>query len=125
MEAFPDVVPTYLMRDRDSIYGWDFERMIKVLELDEVISAPRSPWQNPFAERVIGSIRRECTDHMIAFGESHLRRLVNEYVGYYNEGRAHMALDGNSPIAREIQTIGEITATPYLGGLHHRYRRVA
>ena len=99
--------------------------MTKVLDIDEVISAPRSPWQNPFVERVIGSIRRECTDHVIAFGESHLRRVVYEYVVYYNEARAHMALDGNSPVAREVQTVGEVSVKPYLGGLHHRYSRVA
>ena len=113
------------MRDRDSIYGWEFEQMVKVLDIEQVISAPRSPWQNPYVERVIGSIRRECTDHMIAFGERHLRRIVNEYVSYYNEGRAHMSLDGNSPVARRVEAIGEVTAKPYLGGLHHRYGRAA
>ena len=81
------------------------------------MSVKQSPWQNPFVERVIGSIRRECTNHVIAFGERHLLRVLTEYVEYYNEARPHMSLNGNSPIAREVEAVGEITAKPYLGGL--------
>ena len=120
-----EAVPRFLMRDRDAIYGWGFHRMIRMLEIDEVISAPRSPWQNGFVERVIGSIRRECTDHVIAFGERHLLRLLREYVAYYNESRCHMSLDGNAPVPRAVELEGAIISTPVLGGLHHRYSRSA
>lgn len=126
LEAFPlDTASRFLMRDRDSIYGWEVGRVIKSLSIAEVISAPRSPWQNPFVERVIGSIRRECTDHVIALGEEHLRRVVNEYVSYYNESRAHQSLGGNAPESRKIEAIGQIVAEAVLGGLHHRYSRAA
>ena len=127
LEAFSgdEPEPRFLMRDRDGIYGWEFHRMIRLLEIEEVISAPRSPWQNCFAERVIGTIRRDCTDHVIAFGERHLLRLIREYVAYYNESRCHMSLDGNSPVPRLVESEGEIIGTPVLGGLHHRYGRTA
>jgi transposase InsO family protein len=125
LEAFPGDVPTprFLMRDRDGSYGWEVWRAVKSLGITEIISTPRSPWQNPFVERLIGSIRRECTDHIIAFGESHLRRVLNEYVSYYNESRAHQSLDGDAPEPREIETKGQVIARPVLGGLHHRYSR--
>ncbi len=91
----------------------------------QIRSAPRSPWQNCFVERVIGSIRLDCTDHVIALGERHLLRLLREYVAYYNESRCHMSLDGNSPVACAIEDTGKIIARPVLGGLHHRYGRPA
>jgi transposase InsO family protein len=127
LEAFSgdEPVPRFLMRDRDSTYGWEFDRVTRLLDIDEVISAPKSPWQNCFAERVIGSIRRECTDHVIAFGERHLLRILREYVAYYNEARPHQSLDRNSPVPRQVESEGGIVATPVLGGLHHRYRRSA
>jgi transposase InsO family protein len=126
LEAFPvDRAPRFLMRDRDSIYGWEFARAIRSLGINEVISAPRSPWQNPFVERVIGSVRRECTDHIIPMGESHLRRVLSEYVAYYNESRTHQSLGGNTPEPRSVQSVGQVIAEPVLGGLHHRYSRAA
>ena len=95
--------------------------------MEEVKITPYSPWQNPFAERVIGSIRRECLDHMIILGESHLRRVMQEYVDYYHESRPHQSLDRNAPVPREIESPseGEVISIPHLGGLHHRYARAA
>jgi len=125
LEAFPGggFVPRFLMRDRDASYGWEVWRAVKAMGITEIASTPRSPWQNPFVERVIGSIRRECTDHVIALGEAHLRWVLNEYVAYYNESRAHQSLDGDAPVPREIETSGQVVARPVLGGLHHRYSR--
>ena len=127
MEAFSadEPVPRFPMRDRDAAYGGEFNRAIRLLEIEDVISAPRSPRQNCFAERVIGSSRRECTDHVIAYGERHLPKVPREYVGYCEEVRPHLSLDRNSPVPRREVSKGEILATPVLGGLHHRYRRAA
>ena len=92
----------------------------------QVISARKSPWQNPFAERVISSIRRECTDHVIALGERHLVRVLRRFATYYNESRTHLSLDGNSPSPRQVEDgPGDVIAVPHLGGLHHRYVRAA
>ena len=94
--------------------------------MKEVISARKSPWQNPFVERVIGSIRRECTDHIIAVGERHLSRVLQKYAAYYNEARTHLSLDRNSPSPRIVETgVGDVVGIPHLGGLHHRYTRAA
>ncbi len=99
---------------------------MSVLGITQVISARKSPWQNPFAERVIGSIRRECTDHVIALGELHLARVLRRYATYYNEARCHLSLRGNAPLPRQIEDgLGEVVAIPHLGGLHHRYVRAA
>ncbi len=128
VEAFPGdgSEPKYLHRDRDSIYGDTFRKKMAVFGIKEVISARQSPWQNPFAERVIGSIRRECTDHIIALGEHHLVGILRRYATYYNESRTHMALDGNAPSPRLVQKgPGDVIAIPHLGGLHHRYNRAA
>ncbi|MCP4967458.1 MAG: transposase family protein [bacterium] len=128
IEAFPGdgEVPRYLHRDRDSIYGRMFRRRIKSMGIEEVISARKSPWQNPYCERVIGSIRRECTDHIIALGERHLLGTLLNYQAYYNEVRCHMSLEGNAPEARPVEGgLGAVVATPHLGGLHHRYGRAA
>ena len=128
VEAFPeDTAPTHLLRDRDTIYGEAFARRVKGMGMREVLSAPRAPWQNPFVERVIGSIRRECLDHFLILNEAHLRRLLRAYLVYYNLSRPHQALDNNSPHPRDVQpsSRGRITATPQVGGLHHRYQRVA
>ena len=123
------VVPTatfkVLLHDRDGIYGWKFEQMVKALRIRQIRSAPRSPWQNPFAERVIGSIRRECTDHIIPFGRRQVLRVLREYIEYYNRSRSHQSLERNSPVPREVETVGGVCATPVLGGLHHRYFRAA
>jgi transposase InsO family protein len=86
--------------------------------------APRSPWQNAYAERLIGSIRRECLDHVIVFGERHLRHLLKSYQEYYNEGRTHLSLDKDAPVSRAVQIVGCMMAIPVLGGLHHQYLRV-
>src|SRR5262245_44098008 len=118
--------PKYLLRDRDAIYGNVFVRRVKGLGTTEILIVPQAPWQNPFAERVIGSIRRECLDHVIVFSERHLRRLLRNYLAYYNATRPHQSLHGDSPYPREVPPpAGRIVATPQIGGLHHRYHRVA
>jgi putative transposase len=128
VEAFPfDEAPRFMIRDRDGIYGHDFRERVKHMGIEEVITAPRSPWQNPFAERVIGSIRRECLDHVIVFNEAHLRRILTDYFAYYHEARTHLSLDRNAPTPREIEPPcnGRVIAIPQVGGLHHRYTRAA
>jgi putative transposase len=128
VESFPDkTAPKYLLRDRDAIYGKVFVRRVKGLGMSEILIAPRAPWQNPFAERVSGSIRRECLDHVIVLNERHLRRLLRRYVAYYNATRPHQSLHNQSPDPREVQTLanGRIVAIPQVGGLHHRYQRAA
>jgi putative transposase len=128
VEAFPDdSAPRFLLRDRDAIYGEEFARRVKSMGIREVLTAPRAPWQNPFVERVIGSIRRECLDHFIILGEAHLRRLLRTYLAYYNTVRPHQALGQNSPRPRVIQplTRGSVVAIPHIGGLHHLYQRAA
>ena len=128
IEAFPDdTSPRYLLRDRDSIYGAEFRSRVKGMQIDEVVTAPHSPFQNPYAERVIGSIRRECLDHLIVLNEDHLRRILRSYFNYYHDSRPHQSLERNSPIPREIEppSQGKIIAIPQVGGLHHRYRRAA
>jgi putative transposase len=128
VESFPEeTAPKYLLRDRDAIYGDAFVRRVKSLGMSEILIAPRAPWQNPFAERVIGSIRRECLDHVIVINERHLRRLLRTYFAYYNATRPHQSLHNDSPHRREVQTPagGRIVAIPKVGGLHHRYQRAA
>ena len=128
VEAFPfETAPRYVMRDRHSIYGKRFRARVNSLGIEEVISAPRSPWQNPYVERIIGSIRRECLNHVIIFNERHLRRVLKAYVSYYHEARTHLSLDKQSPVPRSIQPPdqGNVVAIPHVGGLHHEYRRAA
>jgi putative transposase len=128
IEAFPEeTAPKYLLRDRDAIYGEIFTRCVDTMGIRQVITAPRAPWQNPFVERVIGSIRRECLDHFLILNETHLYRLLRAYVAYYNAVRPHQALDNNSPQPRDIDPPpgGRIIAFPQVGGLHHRYQRAA
>ena len=128
IEAFPyDTTPRFLLHDRDSVYGALFHRHVKRMCIAEVTTAHRSPWQNPYCERVIGSIRRECLDHIIILNEAHLRRTLSEYFRYYNESRTHTSLEGNSPIPREVEppSNGRVVAIPFLGGLHHQYTRAA
>lgn len=126
-QAFPwDTAPRFLLRDNDKVYGNAVVETLKAMGIEEARISPYCPWQNPFVERVVGSIRRDCLDHMIVFGEDHLYDLMAEYVAYYNEVRCHESLDGNAPIPREKETgTRRIQATPFLGGLHHRYGRVA
>jgi hypothetical protein len=116
--------PCYLIHDRDSAYGEVFTRRLWVMGIRDRPTAPRSPWQNDYCERLIGSIRRECLDHMLVFGEQHLRRLLRAYAEYYNRDRTHLSLDKDSPASRAIESFGRICPVPILGGLHHRYVRI-
>jgi transposase InsO family protein len=128
-EAFPfEQVPRYLLRDRDGIFGADFTKEVRDLGIKEVLSPPRSPWQRAYIERVIGSIRRECLDHVVVFNEESLRRHVKAFVQYYHETRTHLSLEKDTPAKRSVQPpgLGQVVALPQVGGLHHRYeRRVA
>jgi putative transposase len=128
VQAFPfDEAPRYLLRDNDSIHGNEFSRRVKSLGIEEVRTASRSPWQNPYVERIIGSIRRECLNHMIVLNERHLTRVLTEYFEYYNAHRIHQGLDCDTPCGRgrEPPELGPVHAIPFLGGLHHRYTRDA
>jgi hypothetical protein len=127
-EAFPwNTAPRYLLRDRDASYGLYFRSRVEAMGITEVITAPRSPWQNAYVERVIGSIRRECLDHIVIFNERHLRRILSSYVDYYQRTRTHLSLDKDCPDPRPImpRRIGKVIANPQVGGLHHRYERLA
>ena len=124
-EAFPwDGAPRHLIRDRDGAYGDVVRRRLRAMGIRDRPVAPRSPWQNGYAERLIGSIRRECLHHMIVFGEAHLRRILKSYAAYYNELRTHLSLAKDSPVGRPTQQFGEIAAISILGGLHHHYVRI-
>ena len=128
VEAFPwDSAPKYLLRDRDSIYGEWFRRRVQSMGIEEVVTAYHSPWQNPYSERLNGSIRRECVDRLIVFGEDHLKRVLKSYFEYYNQYRTHLALEMDSPAGRPIQPPehGKVVSIPQVGGLHHRYERQA
>jgi transposase InsO family protein len=117
----------YLLRDNDSIYGREFRRRIEQLGLEQIRTALRSPWQNGYAERWIGSLRRECLDHVLAINERQLRRVIREYVDYYHADRTHIGLDKDAPDERELEPpeVGKVIALPRVGGLHHRYSRRA
>ena len=125
-EAFPFAqLPRYLLlRDRDAIFGNHFREQVRDMGICEVLSAPRSPWQRAYVERVIGSIRRECLDHVIVFGERHLRHVLRSYQQYYNGTRTHLALGKDSPLTRSVHAVGRILSLRVLGGLHHRYVRI-
>src|SRR5207302_6548624 len=125
VDAFP--APPYLLRDRDQVYGQQFRHRVKGMRIAEVLTAPHSPWQNPFAERLIGSIRRECLNHVLVLGERHLRRILARYFEYYHRARTHLSLDKDAPDARavELSDAGRIVEIPEVGGLHHRYVRRA
>jgi putative transposase len=128
VEAFPwDTAPRYLVRDRDGSFGGEFSRRVESMGIEQVLIAPRSPWQNAYVERLIGSIRRECLDHTIIFNERHLRRVLKEYFRYYHESRTHLGLGKDCPQSRLVETpdLGPISAEPMVGGLHHRYFRRA
>ena len=123
-EAFAwDETPRYLIRDRDASYGTVVTRRLRALGIRDRPTAPRSPWQNGHAERLIGSIRRDCLDHLVVFGEAHLRRIVAMYVSYYNGARTHLSLNKDTPIPHSIERVGRISSIPILGGLHHQYCR--
>jgi len=124
-DAFPwNEAPDYLIRDRDASYGHAVTKRLAAMGIRDHPIAPRSPWQNGHAERLIGSIRRECLDHAVVFGEGHLRRILAAYASYYNGFRTHLSLDKDSPAHRPIQRLGKVTAQPILGGLHHQYGRI-
>jgi transposase InsO family protein len=128
VEAFPeDTAPKYMIRDRDGIYGDQFCRRVEGLGIEEVLTAPRSPWQNPYAERLVGSVRRECLDRVIVLGEQHLRRILKSYFSYYHRSRTHLSLGKDAPEPRAVHppSMGEIVELPEVGGLHHRYERLA
>ena len=128
VEAFPwDTAPRYMIRDRDKKFGVEFIRRVTSLDIKQVLIAARSPWQNPYIERMIGSIRRDCLDHMIIFNEKHLRRVLKEYIRYYNEDRTHLGLEKDCPNPREIESaeLGPVQSKPMVSGLHHRYYRQA
>jgi putative transposase len=128
IEAFPnDTAPRWLLRDRDAIYGDVFRRRVAGMGIAEVISSPASPWQNPYAERLIGSIRRECLDHVVVLGERHLRRVLAGYIAYYQETRTHLSLAKDAPTPRRVQNVteGDVIGFREVGGLHHRYERRA
>jgi putative transposase len=128
IEAFPwNEAPRYLLRDRDSVYGASFRQRVRNMGIEEVVIAPRSPWQNPYVERLIGSIRRECLDHVIVLHERHLRRLLAGYFQYYHHWLTHRALDMDCPVPRLVQPpeLGLAREVPEVGGLHHHYERRA
>ena len=127
-EAFPwDTAPRYLIRDRDGAYGQSFRSTVMAMGVEEVVTAPRSPWQNPYVERLIGSVRRECLNHVIVLNERPLRRILVSYLDYYHRHRTHLSLGKDTPEGRSVQPggTGKIVAFPQVGGLHHRYERLA
>jgi transposase InsO family protein len=127
-EAFPwDSSPGYLLHDRDCIYGAAFHQRVGEMGIREVLTAPRSPWQNAYAERFIGSLRRDCLDHIIVFNESSLRRILKSYFEYYEHSRTHLALEKDAPASRAFEppSFGAVIELPQVGGLHHRYERRA
>jgi transposase InsO family protein len=124
-EAFPwNEAPRYMIRDPDRIYGAVVTRRLRAMGIRDKPIAPASPWQNGFAERLIGSVRRECLDHIIVLGEAHLRRILKSYARYYNETRTHLALDKDAPLSRPVKRAGRILCRPVLAGLHHEYVRI-
>ena len=113
-----------MIRDRDRIYGIVVTRRLRAMGIRDKPTAPASPWQNGFAERLIGSIRRECLDHVIVLGEAHLRRVLKSYAHYYNGVRTHRSLNKDAPVSRSVQRAGVISSRAILGGLHHHYGRI-
>ena len=127
-EAFPwDHAPRYLLRDRDAIYGREFTAITKGMGMEEVLSAPRAPWQNPYVERLVGSIRRECLDHVIVWNRRSLCRTLRRYFAYYQGCRTHLSLEKDSPVSRSVEppAHGHVIEIPHVGGLHHLYTRKA
>jgi transposase InsO family protein len=116
--------PQYLIRDRDRIYGEAVTRRLWALRIRDRPISPRSPWQNAYVERLVGSVRRECVDHVVVLGERHLRHVLLSYMKYYNETRTHLSLNKDAPIPRAVQAAGRILCLPILGGLHHQYGRI-
>ncbi len=128
VEAFPwDTAPRYLLRDRDSIHGDVFRQRVRGMAIREVMTAPRAPWQSPYVERLIGSVRRECLDHLIVLNEESLRQRLKLYFAYYHRARTHLSLDKDAPESRPVQPpeLGSVVELREVGGLHHRYERRA
>jgi putative transposase len=126
IEAFGDrTAPRYLIRDRDGVYGAEARERLQALDIEEVLAAPQSPWQNGHAERLIGSIRRECLNHFVILSKRHLKRTLTAYFRYYHRTRTHLALDKQCPLERQVMARGAIVVKPEVGGLHHRYERIA
>jgi transposase InsO family protein len=128
VNAFPyDTAPKYLLRDRDSIYGSVFVQRVEGMSIKQKLISPRSPWQSPYVERLVGSIRRECLDHVIVFNEGQLRQILQSFIEYYHEVRPHRSLSHDSPIPRPVQLPdrGKVIELPRVGGLHHHYLRQA
>jgi putative transposase len=126
VEAFPwNTAPKYLLRDRDSIYGGYFRQRVKNMDINEVITAPRSPWQNPYVERFIGSIRRDCLNHVVVLNQKHLKQILTSYFEYYHNDRTHCSLDKDTPLVRPMQhrpdNCAKVIELPRVGGLHHLY----
>jgi transposase InsO family protein len=117
-------IPRYLIRDRDRAYGEIFVRRVRSIGIRDRPTASRSPWQNAYAERLIGSIRRECIDHVVVFGERHLRHVLLSYKDYNNATRTHLSLNKDAPVHRGVEWAGNVVCRPILGGLHHQYRRM-
>ena len=128
VNAFPfEAAPRFLVRDRDGVYGAEFRRRVAALGVDERLIAPRSPWQNPYIERMIGTLRHECLDHVIILNERHLQQVLADYLDYYHRSRTHRGLDCDCPVPRPVEAVesGKVIEFPVLGGLHHRYSRKA
>jgi hypothetical protein len=128
VQAFPwDSAPKYLLRDRDGSYGQVFSHTTCAMGIEEVLTAPHSPWQNPYCERIIGSVRRECLDHVIILNEQGLHRILKSYFDYYERSQTHLALEKDTPLPRNVQppALGKVIELPEVGGLHHRYERRA
>ena len=124
-EAFPwNEAPRYLVRDGDGVYGTAVTRRLRAMGIRDKPIAPASPWQNGYAERLIGSIRRDCLDHIVVMGEAHLHRTLRWYADYYNEIRTHWSLGKDAPVHRPVQRVGTIRSHAVLGGLHHHYIRI-
>ena len=124
-EAFPwTSAPAYLVRDNDRAYGHIFTSRVRAMGIRDRPISPGLPWQNGYAERLIGTLRRECLDQVVIFGETHLRRILSAYAAYYNQARTHMALQKDAPFYRSVQRSGAIVAIPILAGLHHQYVRI-
>ena len=128
IQAFPfETAPRFLIRDRDRIYGEVVQEAINILGIEPLVISARSPWQNGYCERMVGTIKRECLNHMILLGESHARRVLKRYFEYYHEARTHLGLDKDSPIPRKVEPphLGPVKRRPMVGGLHSRYYRRA
>jgi transposase InsO family protein len=124
-EAFPwETAPAYLVRDNDGVYGAVFTRRIRAMGIRDRPISPRSPWQNSYVERLIGTLRRDCLDHILIVDEQHLRRVLTLYSTYYNETRTHLGLGKDAPLGRAVQRSGTVVSMPILSGLHHRYARI-